>query len=567
MNEDVLEKYREAKRLRDERQAALAEMQPAEAPVEAPVDELALAQEEAKRAKDILKLKSEEAKVNKSARKLSDDEFSDFNLTDDKDNVNYDDVIGQFGINVAPEKSVSGNSVMTPEELAKQPGSVDPAKVMNTINNPIDQIAPDPAMSVSGQPALTPSELGKMDTPVVPEPVAPMVPPVREPATESITPKITPAAPVAPQSAEARLLEAQRKQKLLDTFAAMNQGISNAAAAYGGGSLTRLKGDTSLSNALTKQGATEVQNIKDLNKLKAEESAQASKSRLEKLDTLLKMSTIAKNQKALSGSATSNDPTSPESQAAQAQTMGMMESLGIKFDPEKMKGLSAETLASKNFTAGLRKTVNSLAETREARLTDKFGYTKGQKFQDDARNVLKDMRQTEKWKLSEKTLSEIPNLELLLDDAYKKGGQSLSMLGPKIAKGIAGEVGVLTEQDVTRYVANPEVAQKLIDTLKKVTQGKISKTSYNNLKRLMDISKQAAQKKLDDAIDREAVLFSRRENIPYDDARQYLDNNFMKGDKVQPKVEAVSEAPYGDEVEKDGKVYKWNPSVGKYQIK
>lgn len=194
---------------------------------------------------------------------------------------------------------------------------------------------------------------------------------------------------------------------------------------------------------------------------------------------------------------------------------------------------------------------------REGRLREKFDYSKGQKFEDDARNALKDLRQTDTWKTGEKAIAEIETIETLLDDAYQEGGQSLAMLGPKIAKGIAGEVGVLTEQDVKRYVKNPALAESMMDTAKKVSQGKLTETSYENLKRLMEISKATSQEKIRRALDREATLLSRRENIPYEEARYYLDNEYEKG-----KIEAKKD--YADEMLKsDKKSAKSKPSKPK----
>lgn len=151
-----------------------------------------------------------------------------------------------------------------------------------------------------------------------------------------------------------------------------------------------------------------------------------------------------------------------------------------------------------------------------------------QKYQDDAEKTIKLTRASDSWKDAEKALSSIPNIELLLEDAYIEGGQSLSMLGPKIAKGIAGEVGVLTEQDVTRYVKNPQLAEGMLDSLSKIKSGKLTEASYENIKRLLEISKQAAQGKMDNAIMRDAQLFAKRENIPLDQAYELFDNNFRK---------------------------------------
>lgn len=186
----------------------------------------------------------------------------------------------------------------------------------------------------------------------------------------------------------------------------------------------------------------------------------------------------------------------------------------------------------------------NLASNREARMIEKFGYDKAQKFEDDAKNALKDIRQKETWKSAEKTLSEVDGMQNLLDDAYTKGGQSLAMIGPKVAKAIAGEVGVLTEADVTRYVKNPELVKGMMDDIKKATSGKLSQASYNNLKRLLDISKKSAQRKMDLSVLEDATVFSRREQIPLEDAMHYLNANYIKNqgtgvEVISPKGKVV----------------------------
>lgn len=182
---------------------------------------------------------------------------------------------------------------------------------------------------------------------------------------------------------------------------------------------------------------------------------------------------------------------------------------------------------------------------------DKFSDTKIQKSQDDAAKAISSLRTTDTWKSAEKAVSNIPEIEILLDDAYNNGGQSLAMLGPRVAKGIAGEVGVLTEQDVTRYVKNPSLVGGMLDTMAKLKAGKITEASYENLKRLLEISKKTASEKLNTAIDREAILLSRREGIPFEDAKYMLDAAYKvsPSEKIsKPKSEYVTViAPNGEE--------------------
>jgi hypothetical protein len=181
---------------------------------------------------------------------------------------------------------------------------------------------------------------------------------------------------------------------------------------------------------------------------------------------------------------------------------------------------------------------------------DRFGYQKEEKFEDDAQKALKDLRSRESFKESEKILNALNKIDLLIKDATQKGGQSLAMLGPVIAKGLAGEVGVLTEADVVRYVQSPQLATKIYDQFLKNINGKLSSLSAENLVRLANIMRDAAVKRKDALIDEEAELFSRREKgLSKQEARYLLDSIYKKpstgklsADKRQEAINRAKQA-------------------------
>lgn len=199
-------------------------------------------------------------------------------------------------------------------------------------------------------------------------------------------------------------------------------------------------------------------------------------------------------------------------------------------DPLSKRALD---ISEKKLTQGSQRL--DLSFDAEKRRTSQFEESITQKAQEDAKKAIDSLRRTETWKSAEKTISEVKTLNTLLDDAYEKGGQSLAMIGPKVAKSIAGEVGVLTEADVTRYVKNPELVAGMMDDIKKLTTGKITEASYENIKRLLEISEKEARLKMDSAADREATLFSRREKIPYEDARYLIDEGYRKAEEEEQK--------------------------------
>lgn len=155
---------------------------------------------------------------------------------------------------------------------------------------------------------------------------------------------------------------------------------------------------------------------------------------------------------------------------------------------------------------------DSGANSREQRLKDQFSQQMGYKYQQAA-------EQHPLYKSATGVLNEMPTLKGLLDDAYKNGGQSLAMLGPRIARGLAGEVGVLTEGDVTRYVRNPALARWLVSGAEAKYEGKLTSQDYSNLMRLGTVMEDNANKKIQKAYELSAQKMARNMGIDVEDAR------------------------------------------------
>lgn len=409
-----------------------------------------------------------------------------------------------------------------------------------------DVLAKEPNMSV-GEPASIESSAMEVKTPEMETPVATQETTVETPdmparTIASTTPVVSPTSNIPsvktkPDASVDELDKARRNRDILDMLSSATAGISKAGAAYAGGGLTQLKADTSMADKIALLGKNKLADAKEDKETRAAkkkaEAEMARQDRLDRLNTIYKTTQINKIMKEFKGSPEMDDPKSEVSRKMQDIEMAALRSQGAVFDEDEMRKLPANYLKNTSYIAGKRKQQTKQTIKREGRLERQFGYKKKEQFEKDARTALKDMRETESWKNAEKSLSTIPEIRLLLDDAYKEGGQSLAMLGPRVAKGIAGEVGVLTEQDVTRYVKNPTIAGGMVDDLKKATKGQISKASYENLKRLLEVSEKVAQEKMDKAMDRESTLLSRREKIGYDEARHFIDSEFTN--KVERK--------------------------------
>lgn len=183
--------------------------------------------------------------------------------------------------------------------------------------------------------------------------------------------------------------------------------------------------------------------------------------------------------------------------------------------------------------------------------------------QDDEKQIeryTKKAEGLEPYKKASSVLSSLATVRELIQDARTKGGQSLAMLGPQIAKGLAGEVGVLTEQDVTRYISSPDLANKLNDTRLKLTKGQLSGHSADNLLRLADIMEKKARDMQAKVYDNNAQQLARNSHLSLDQAKFKLNPNYTPesqapqttGIKHIDDVDNMSEADVDAELRKHG---------------
>lgn len=152
-----------------------------------------------------------------------------------------------------------------------------------------------------------------------------------------------------------------------------------------------------------------------------------------------------------------------------------------------------------------------------------------------------------------------------LIDAVESGNEiALGALGTKMARAM-GEVGVLTDQDVKRYIQAQSLVQKAKDTYGRNFQGQLSEQTLKDIQDVTKKMKKGFDKKREDLYDRYVKRayenYGKKAGLSLEDieTRFALPSLSKKGQETQ-------QAPYGDTVERNGKTYKWNPSVGKYQV-
>lgn len=141
---------------------------------------------------------------------------------------------------------------------------------------------------------------------------------------------------------------------------------------------------------------------------------------------------------------------------------------------------------------------------------------------------------------ADKQIAGINNVRAIVSDAYNKGGQSLAAVGAKLAKAL-GEVGVLTDEDVTRYKRNPKWTAAMVGAARSAISGKLTYEDARNIMRLMDIIEEEAVSARDVGYNRVAGQYSVAEGIDEEEAKKRLNpNNYGQAPKKPGKEDQAA---------------------------
>ena len=113
----------------------------------------------------------------------------------------------------------------------------------------------------------------------------------------------------------------------------------------------------------------------------------------------------------------------------------------------------------------------------------------------------------------------------LLEMAQEGNTLAFSSAGPKMAKAL-GEVGVLTERDVTRYTTSAEVARKLSDTWKKWMQGTPSEATMEEIQAIVKGLNAKMPEKIYPRYKKYVNQFAEATGIPHAEAARRLNVNW-----------------------------------------
>lgn len=316
------------------------------------------------------------------------------------------------------------------------------------------------------------------------------------------------------------LAEALKQRDMNAALGMITSGLSKAGAAYGGGGLTQLKGDTSIEQSLNQTADQKIADIKE----RMKGASEAEK------DVLSKQLTLAQMQKMRDDKANEKEKLRIE-----------RDKLGLERDK---LGLEQRKV---NADIAKKKEILSLTKAQEA--ADKQ-YGKNYEKWANAGG-----RETLLEKVRE--LDEIEK-ELKKGDVWTSGpiaGNLPRIINPKAAA-MKDRVDSLIVDTLkpTLGTAFTEKENKLIRDLK---YDPTMEQSYN-IPKIQQLRKELMNKiNANDKLAQHYESYGTISNL----------KSVSEEKESQPISSEQTKAPYGNEVSRNGKVYIWNPSVGKYQIK
>lgn len=259
---------------------------------------------------------------------------------------------------------------------------------------------------------------------------------------------------------------------------------------------------TGLAEGLEAEAKAEIQDVADqqalLDKQSAEERAKAEEGR---------SATEFENQERL------KDPSSPESIAARQvveQTTGEKVPTDLSYSElqEMYKYYNLKEQVESRLAAS--KLNYQLKEQQQTeRLTQRQQEENrrfGKQINDEAQRLGRGDAVIKKAREQMETFSE---LEPLLEATEQGNQAAIAALGTRMARAM-GEVGVLTDQDVVRYLGNTSWARQVSSWLKKGAAGQLPEGQLEDLKAMVSMMEDIYNKKIGGQMDQAAKVLMKR---------------------------------------------------------
>lgn len=178
------------------------------------------------------------------------------------------------------------------------------------------------------------------------------------------------------------------------------------------------------------------------------------------------------------------------------------------------------------------------------------------KFQED---YLKNFR-----KANEKSVTAVQEnktMQALLSQGAAITGEQIAT---KNARAIFDEVGRLSDEDVKRAGVPLDVAKRIKNSINEFFTGKADENLREAAIKLLKQVERQKKERLKEIINKQGnKARAKRYGLQQKDLQDYMRLELVVLDDEEEK----KKSPYGDEVTRNGKTYKWNAAKGKYQLK
>lgn len=213
------------------------------------------------------------------------------------------------------------------------------------------------------------------------------------------------------------------------------------------------------------------------------------------------------------------------------------------YNPEQTEAIASgdPTLLAEAFNGRIPKAalnttglMGSRADNRELR-KNQFSEAQDDKSKARYRNYLLDMEQRDPVikELNKQSLS-LGSADQLINLAKSGNTISSNALGSKIARAM-GEVGVLTDQDVVRYVQSGRLDRAAADKLSKMITGAPTEATLNEIQQIGDVLRDSFQTKIQPRYDNYINAYSKIEGVTPEQFSQTLSLSYGGSNRARPK--------------------------------
>lgn len=207
-------------------------------------------------------------------------------------------------------------------------------------------------------------------------------------------------------------------------------------------------------------------------------------------------------------------------------------------------------------TADIRKESLGLRE-------EKFEFKKGETEKTRMEKVVKEFNADPVMRDSKKAVIAAEKARSII----QKGGKMAPAVMGRLLARMAGEVGVMTDQDVASFKGSAQWSDSMERFFQRGIMGTLTETDKSEMTNMVDRLSAIEAQAIEGYADNISRQYSRAAGVDREGLlKAVLPKKAKEIYKTRKAIE-MSDAPYGEEVKRNGKTYRWNPSINKYQLK